>query len=230
MDEDGPQNLAKITWINPETNEKKIHVLVEGATASIGRSPSSDIHIPDKHVSRQHAVISYRDGVFMITDLDSVNGTFINDQQIAEPFPLFSDDTIRLFVPLIIFEAAGDDDLRQAEEDGTLITATGIGTGRGRLIITSGPQEEQIIPLLLDKLEIGRATIKATWEIGLQDPAVSRPHAVMDCEDDIWTLRDLKSSNGTFVNNKRLEPDDRIKLKDGDLITFGKTLVLYRAE
>ncbi len=226
--ETAPLKLAKITWIDPDTAITHEHVLTEGATATIGRSSSNDICIPEQHVSRQHAVINYRDGVFVISDLKSANGTFVNDQQLSEEFPLFSGDKIRLYVPMLTFSAAvSEDDQRRAEADGKLITAT-INTGQGHLIITTGPQEGHTIPLLLQEVNIGRATSNATWEIGLQDPSVSRPHARLRRMENNWVLYDLGSSNGTLVNDTTVTEKGRV-LRDGDIIKIGATVVLYRA-
>ncbi len=225
---DSPTPLAKITWKHPQTNVIQEHVLTEGATATIGRQAGNDICIPEQHVSRQHAVINYRDGIFMITDLGSANGTFVNDIQLTEPFPLASGDEIRLYVPVIKFSAAvSDEDHRMAEEHGTLITAT-INTGKGKLIITNGPQEGNTIPLLLKKVTVGRATSKADWEIGIQDPSVSRPHARLELIDNNWVVFDLGSANGTLVNNVMINEKGR-PLRDGDILTFGATIVLFRA-
>ncbi len=102
------QALAKITWYHPDTGEKQEYILMEGATVSIGRSSNNDIAIPEQHVSRQHAVINYRDGIFMLTDLNSANGTFVNDAQLSEPFPLASGDEIRLYVPMLVLLRRGD--------------------------------------------------------------------------------------------------------------------------
>lgn len=223
-----PQALAKLTWVDPTNNITQEHVLTEGATATIGRSSTNDICIPEQHVSRQHAVIKYRDGIFMISDLGSANGTFVNDQQITEPFPLASGDVIRLFVPTLVFSAAvTEDDEKRARESGHLITAT-VNTGQGQFIITNGPQEGHTIPLLLKEITIGRATSNATWEIGLQDQSVSRPHARLERKDDVWVLYDLGSSNGTFINNVQVTEVGRA-LQDGDVVTFGGTMILYRA-
>jgi pSer/pThr/pTyr-binding forkhead associated (FHA) protein len=227
MDVQEPQKLAKISWIDPASGEVHEHVLLEGATASIGRSGDNDICIPERHVSRQHAVIIYRDGVFMINDLDSANGTFVNDQKIEEAFPLFSGDKIRLYVPVLNFSAAvTEEEARRAKDTGTLITAS-IGTGQGRLIITSGPQEGQVIPLLLKEIVIGRAVSSATWEISLQDPSVSRPHARLERKDNVWIIHDTGSANGTFVNDQQVTERGRV-LRDGDVLTFGATSALYR--
>jgi pSer/pThr/pTyr-binding forkhead associated (FHA) protein len=220
--------LAKIIWKHPQTGAIQEYVLTEGATATIGRQAGNDICIPEQHVSRQHAVINYRDGIFMITDLGSANGTFVNDRQLTEPFPLASGDEIRLYVPTMTFSAAvSEEDQRNAEEHGTLITAT-ISTGKGKLIITTGPQEGSTIPLLLKKVTIGRATSKADWEIGLQDPSVSRPHARLELVDNVWVVHDLGSANGTLVNNVPVMEKGRA-LRDGDILTLGATLILFRA-
>jgi pSer/pThr/pTyr-binding forkhead associated (FHA) protein len=225
--EQHPVSLAKVTWTDPRTKETQEFVLTEGATASIGRMENNDICIPEQHVSRQHAVINYRDGIFMITDLGSANGTFVNDRQLDGPFPLASGDEIRLYVPVLHFSATvTEEDERLAQEHGTLITPTN-GTGKGKLIITTGPQEGQIIPLLLNKVTVGRATSKASWEVALQDPAVSRPHAQLELIDNVWVIRDMGSANGTLVNNSPVSEKGR-HLRDGDLIAFGGTLVLFR--
>ncbi|MDL1901095.1 FHA domain-containing protein [Anaerolineae bacterium CFX9] len=219
--------LAKITWSDPQTGGVHEFVLAEGATASIGRLETNDICIREQHVSRQHAVISFRDGVFMITDLGSANGVYVNDQRITEPFPLASGDVLRLFVPTLEFSAiVTEEEHRRATEHGTLITAI-TNTGKGKLIITNGPQEGSTIPLLLSKLTIGRATSKADWEICLQDPSVSRPHARLEMVDNTWIIYDLGSANGTSVNGTPVTEKGRA-LRDGDVLMLGATLALFR--
>jgi len=220
--------IAKITWTHPVSGEIQEYVLTEGATASIGRQAGNDICIPEEHVSRQHAVISYRDGLFLLTDSGSANGTFVNDVQLKQASPLSAGDVIRLYVPELRFYAAVTaEEEATASQKGMLITAT-ISTGQGKLIVTSGPQEGQTIPLLLSKVTVGRATNKADWEIGLQDPSVSRPHARLERINNNWMVYDLGSSNGTMVNDVVVNEKGHV-LRDGDLVVFGKTYVLFRA-
>jgi len=57
-----------------------------------------------------------------------------------------------------------------------------------------------------------------TCSIVLAHPAVSRRHARITVEGASCVLEDLKSANGTFVNNTRV---DRVKLKVGDIVRFG---------
>jgi hypothetical protein len=53
-------------------------------------------------------------------------------------------------------------------------------------------------------------------DLQIADPRVSRVHALLYAEDKVWKLRDIHSSNGTFVNGKRvtridLPPDCRVR-------------------
>ncbi|MEM6284989.1 MAG: FHA domain-containing protein, partial [Chloroflexota bacterium] len=231
--------MAKLTWTNPKTNETEEYILYEGATATIGRLAANDICIPEQHVSRDHAVISW-DGQwngFVIKDMSTANGTYVNDREIREPTLLVHNDEIRLYVPTLHFSnllsehiasVTGSIDGRPitAVERGTLITAVA-NTSKGKLIITTGPQEGNTIPLLLETLMVGRATSTADWEIALQDPSVSRPHARLDLIDWQWHVTDLGSANGTLVNNKPIS-DKPHPLKDGDIVAFGATMALFR--
>lgn len=217
--------IARLHWIEPLTSRRREFLLVEGTTATIGRSSNNDIQIPEHHVSRQHAVITYRDGIFMINDLGSSNGTFVNDQAVTEPFPLFAGDKIRLFQPIIEFAAVVSGEY--IEEDSTLIEATN-PNGQGSFIVTNGPQEGQTIPLLLHQVTLGRATSNATWEILLQDPSVSRPHARVSKQDQTWHVVDLGSSNGTRINGKELPANQQHPLRDGDTVELGGSILLFR--
>ncbi|HVR43771.1 MAG TPA: FHA domain-containing serine/threonine-protein kinase [Thermoanaerobaculia bacterium] len=66
----------------------------------------------------------------------------------------------------------------------------------------------------------GDATIgrDRSCSIVLGHPAVSRKHARITASDSSFVLEDLKSANGTYVNNTRVE---RVLLKSGDVVRFG---------
>ncbi len=66
-------------------------------TISIGRMPESDLcFADDKRVSRQHAVIHRAPTAYILTDLNSANGTFLNGVPLTEPTVLHSGDLIRV--------------------------------------------------------------------------------------------------------------------------------------
>jgi two-component system NtrC family sensor kinase len=70
-------------------------------------------------------------------------------------------------------------------------------------------------------MTIGREAGNA---IQLDDHEVSRRHAEVRLVDGTFLLGDLKSSNGTFVNDERIE---RIELSRGDRIRIGRTVLVY---
>ncbi len=60
--------------------------------------------------------------------------------------------------------------------------------------------------------------------IQLHDTEVSRQHSDIRVQDGVFTLTDLNSSNGTFVNGKRVQ---RSTLASGDQVQIGGTLMLF---
>ncbi len=62
----------------------------------LGRLPRSDVHLPDRNVSRQHAVIyQSQDNTWILEDLKSANKTYLNDTEI-EKTELHDGDRIRI--------------------------------------------------------------------------------------------------------------------------------------
>ncbi|MDV2860524.1 FHA domain-containing protein [Psychrobacter sp. CAM01] len=63
---------------------------------SVGRGSDNDVVLGSKQVSRNHAVLSVLDGQLYVKDLDSSNGTFVNDQRLEgnKSTPLQAEDTL----------------------------------------------------------------------------------------------------------------------------------------
>lgn len=62
---------------------------------TIGRSPESDIHLPDPSVSRQHALAYLEDERAVLEDMDSLNGTYINEERVKKAV-LSNGDVVRI--------------------------------------------------------------------------------------------------------------------------------------
>jgi parallel beta-helix repeat protein len=90
------------------------------------------------------------------------------------------------------------------------------------LVIELGAGEGLEYPLQ-GKMRIGRA---ADNEIVLQDSQASRYHAVIVQEPAGYCVQDLNSSNGTFLNERRVA--ESLILRDGDRIRVGSSVLLFR--
>lgn len=71
---------------------------------------------------------------------------------------------------------------------------------------------------------IGRHT---DCKVRIPDPSVSRQHCEISVADGKIMLRDLGSSNGTFVNRKRIT---QIELSAGDMLAIGKFIFVLRVD
>ncbi len=60
-------------------DDMRLSVVLRPGETLIGRDPLCDVVLELKRVSRRHAVIRWEDGVFMVQDLGSTNGTLLND-------------------------------------------------------------------------------------------------------------------------------------------------------
>lgn len=69
---------------------------IEKAELVIGRDDRCDVVIPDRQVSRQHASITLRDDGYILKDLGSKNGTFVNGREVDGPHALQDGDEIQI--------------------------------------------------------------------------------------------------------------------------------------
>jgi len=90
-----------------------------------------------------------------------------------------------------------------------------------RLIVRRGPQPNQIYPLDKSIVTLGR---DITNDIVINDPEVSRHHCRLTQGGGGFTMEDLGSTNGTFINGQRLT--GARPLAPGDMVGLGETVTL----
>src|SRR5437667_6203954 len=81
---------------------------VKTPVANIGRADYNDLVLPDESVSTTHAKLQRREGVWVLVDLDSTNGTFIDGDQIKGEAPLTPGATVRFGDVSLVFEPTDD--------------------------------------------------------------------------------------------------------------------------
>ncbi len=92
------------------------------------------------------------------------------------------------------------------------------------MVILEGTEEKGRFDITESPVFIGR---DKGMDIRLDDSSVSREHAVLFFYDNRFYIRDLKSTNGTLVNGKRVE---QVALNYKDLIQLGKCSLRFFVE
>jgi pSer/pThr/pTyr-binding forkhead associated (FHA) protein len=107
----------------------------------------------------------------------------------------------------------GERTLSQASEEGAV--------GPGRYIEVQGSDRTLLIPVKDDVIHIGRGL---SADVHLDESSVSRRHAILVPRASGARILDDRSSNGTFVNGRRVQQAD---LSNGDVIVIGRVVLRY---
>ena len=81
--------------------------VLEGDQLTIGRDSTNEITINDAEVSRRHARLTFQGGKYVLEDLGSTNGTFVNGQRLAGPRVLKAGEVVSFGEQIVlVFEAS----------------------------------------------------------------------------------------------------------------------------
>lgn len=94
-----------------------------------------------------------------------------------------------------------------------------MSTAKPRLVVRRGPNPDQVFLLQNDTTIVGREPIN---DVMFPDAEVSRRHCRIVFQHTEYFIEDLNSTNGTFVNGRRISEITR--LNSGDIIDFGETV------
>ena len=94
-------------------------------------------------------------------------------------------------------------------------------SGRGRLIVVRGPDRGEAIAIGDLAMTVGSGTGN---DVLLSDPTISRKHLVVEPRAEGVILRDLGSTNGSFVQGARFQ---ELTLGFGTEVTIGQTVLKY---
>ena len=88
-------------------------------------------------------------------------------------------------------------------------------------LISMNPRERNSIVLVKDSYVIGK--LKTKTDICLEEEGISRIHARIRKEGEEYYLYDMNSTNGTFINGRRLGVNEKVPLHVSDEIAFART-------
>lgn len=181
---------------------------------SIGQDDRNSLPLKHKSISAHHAEIGREADVFYISDMGSLTGTFVNGKRVNKRFQLRAGDTIKI----------GDVEFELTDP------AQGSSDGAGRSMpmadwcvqAMSGSLKGKTFPIL-NAITIGRSS---SCEIHISQEKVSRKHAELIVKGPQLILRDLGSSNGTIVNQKKisevaLTPGDQFHINNNNFLVIG---------
>ncbi len=234
----------------PKQEAPEVTLTVQGGQAfrvtkpitTIGRHPENDIVLSDEYVSGHHAQVRLEVNAFMLSDVGSRNGTFLNEAPVISPTPLRQGDTIRLgyssihaaFPPSQVAPSAGFG--AQAPQVGPPTPATAPpdtaapppagAPVRPATVVMAAPNavlgwldlKGQRFDLAGQTSTIGR---DPSSEVAVPDPAVSFTHAQITRLGNDLYLRDVGSRNGTYVNAQLVSVPHL--LREGDVVHVGTT-------
>ncbi|HEX6564477.1 MAG TPA: FHA domain-containing protein [Chthoniobacterales bacterium] len=174
----------------------------------VGRAADADLVLNHPEVSRRHCRIQREGESWFVEDLGSRRGTAVNGNRISERTALRPGDKVHL---------------------GPVTFAFGLSDQKAPLTWeAAGPvaavlyQRAPAITIPLNtNLVFGRGD---EVDVDLDDPAVSRRHAMIEARSDGFRLVDLKSKSGSFVNGRRFVDHE---LVIGDQIQFGPFVFTY---
>jgi pSer/pThr/pTyr-binding forkhead associated (FHA) protein len=187
----------------------------------IGRAPDNEIVLENLAVSRSHATIHHEDGRYLLADLDSSNGTFVNGVRIKKT-ELADRDVISIGKHKLYFydlHAAEGSGKATVMEDHTMMVES-VVTQRAELAVHKGRQKDKKFLITESRTSIGRGS---TNDIRLSDWFVSREHAIIERRGMQYFIRDLDSWRHTAINGKVMQ---EALLESGDTIQLGPTVQL----
>jgi pSer/pThr/pTyr-binding forkhead associated (FHA) protein len=185
---------------------------LRGRQLTIGRDPRCGMVLADPLVSARHAAIRRAPQGYELTDLGSTHGTFVNGQEVEQAL-LRGGERLRLGDSELVFVVPG------AQPPSPQPMS---GRAAAYLAVMSGDE-------VFGRCALGSGTVlgrHAGCPVDLSaDALVSRQHARLDYQDGQWTITDLESGNGTFVNGRQVTSQ---VLQQGDEVRLGNTRMKFQ--
>lgn len=188
---------------------------------AVGRSPQADLVLHDPAVADVH-LRAYREGAGWLA-FDMSNAGFVHNGARVMRAELAPGDTLQ--VGASVLRLLSDAAPASPEMPAATPPAEPPAPAGAFLLATKGNDAGKTFPLgLKPAVILGRGV---STDITLWDIRASRAHARIDSRQGRHVVSDLASSNGTYVNDRRLKAPH--ELRPGDVIRIGSTALEFRA-
>lgn len=203
-----------------EAGKPSTAIWLVNASTIVGSNRNCDLVLTSGRVADQHIELTRNGDDVYLQDCSRGKSIFVNDLPVGEYGPLKHGDSIRLAdVDLEILEPRemhSEEELLLAQQTGQPIpTLTDVNLRKDHWHITA--TESWLKGQSFDirgTMVLGRGS---TCDITIPGTHLSRQHAQLIADGDHLTVRDLDSSNGTYVNGERIS---EAHLHAGDKIRF----------
>jgi pSer/pThr/pTyr-binding forkhead associated (FHA) protein len=223
-------NFGKLVLLQEDGPEQEFEL--GKAEISLGRATTNDIVLGDGRVSRNHARLEFRAAGCQVIDLGSANGTRVNGLRVDRA-ELEPGDILILGNSQLRYEAA-----QVYEEVGLTMIDTASDLDRAI--------DQEVLPMAINETRTPRLVVVTSgniWEVSLKDveeavigrtdenavvieqAKVSRRHAEVVRRGEIFVLRDLGSTNGTWHKGEKVS---ELVLQDGDTFRVGEAQIVFK--
>jgi len=217
--------LTKTAWLTVDAGRLRDRQFrLEKARAIIGRAEECDIGLfGDPSVLGRHAQIERENSRFVISDLATSSGLRVNSRPVARA-SLNDGDQISIGNYVLTFHS-------RAKATGAIVPilekeARSMSPPVVQNAWLINPQGRRIAVPAGGSLRIGREPDNS---LVLDANTISRHHALIAAGDQKFQIKDLGSSNGTFLNGRRLG-NEAVFLEPGDSVRFGSVSFQFQQE
>lgn len=204
----------------------------------IGRMPDCDIKIDNPAISRKHATIDFQDDEYVLADLGSSNGTFLNGEMMQGPATLKPGDVIGLAKFELQFQDSPRGEVEKLvggmDMDATMMVdsemmakafqAPGDGvsgsSGPRKLVVLKGEANVSELSIVRDVITIGKDD---SCDLVVKGFFLDKIEATLSERNGKYFLRALGGS--VKVNDEKIDQERLLKV--GDTFSVGKTLVAF---
>lgn len=208
---------GKLVLLREDGVERATYDLDSNVTV-LGRDACQITFPSDEFLAPNHAIFTYRGDRLVLTSMETTNGVFLRLRDEAE---LTSGDSFRMGQELLVYQESAEllDAGRAEDEESTRWLGSALSSKVwGRLSQRLGPgMAANAFLLQRDDIYLGRDRGQITFP---RDGYVSGCHAVVARRSGGVFLKDLDSSNGTYIRLK-----EEIVLEDGDQLLIGQQLL-----